>query len=177
MDDRSFYRFFVSALLEAALPGLDEDARARLCALGLDPAQPLEIYPAAAVYQAVPLLAAAAFPGLPPEEAERRLGATVPTRYIASEGGAAMVAFFRQLGTRAALLDAQAFFRPGNNFLQVRSQPVGERAVRLRFTGTGGHAHLFCGIIETAHHQSGEPGLRAAIEEQGPDGATLLVTW
>ncbi len=177
MDDRSFYRFLVSGLLEAARPGLDEEARARLCALGLDPAQPLEVYPAAAVYRALPLLGAAAFPGLPPEEAERRLGATVPSSYLATEGGAAMAAFFRQLGTRNALLDAQAFFRPGNNFLQVRPQPVSERAVRLRFTGTGGHAHLFCGIIEAAHHHAGEPGLRVALEEQGPDHATLLVTW
>ncbi len=177
MDDRSFYSFPVGGLLEAAQPGLDEDARARLCALGLDPSQRLEIYPACAVYQALPLLAAAAFPGLPPEEAERRLGATVPVAFLASPGGAAMAAYFRQLGTRNALLDAQDLFRAGNNFLQVRSRAAGERAVRLYFTGTGGHAHLFCGIVEAAHHLSGEPGLCAAVEEQGPDHATLLVTW
>lgn len=177
MDVRSFYGFFVNGLLDAAAPRLDSVGRARLCALGLDPAQRLEVYPASAVYAAVPVIAAAVSPGLQSEEAEHRLGATVVESYLASEGGPAMSAFFRQLGTRNALLDAQDFFRAGQNFLHVDARLAGERAIRLRITGTGGHAHLFRGVIEAAHHHAGEPGLRAVMQEQGPDHAVLLVTW
>ena len=130
------------------------------------------------MYQALPLLAAAAFPGLPPEEAERRLGATVPVAFLASPGGAAMAAYFRQLGTRNALLDAQDLL-PRRE--QLPPGPFAQRRASGRCgstsPGPGGHAHLFCGIVEAAHHHSGEPGLRAAVEEQGPDHATLRVTW
>lgn len=177
MDGHSFYGFLVNGLLDAAAPKVDASARETLCALGLDPALRLEIYPASAFYAALPVIAGSIFPGMAPEDAEYRLGAIVVESYLGSEGGPAMAGFFRQLGTRAALLDAQDFFRAGQNFLHVVAQLAGERAVLLRMTGTGGRGHLYRGIIEAAHHHAGEPGLRVALQEQGRDHAVLLVTW
>lgn len=177
MDIRCFYGTLVNGLLDVVATRLDDAARQRLRARGLDPDVRQDFYPAAIFYDAVPVIAAAVFPGLPPEEAERRLGAAVVEGYLAGHVGRVMSGFFVGIGTRDALLDADAFYRSGQNFLRIRSELVGERIVRLRIAGTGGHARLYQGIIEAAHHVAGEAGLRVALVEEGADHAVLEATW
>jgi uncharacterized protein (TIGR02265 family) len=177
MDVRCFYGRFVNGILDQVRSLITPELRARLVAAGLDPDARLEIYRAAAFFAAVPVLAEAVAPGAPPDEAEHRLGAAVVQGYLADEGTRAMAGYFAQLGTRATLVEAEAFFRTGDNFIQIRPTVVGERHIRLHLRGTGGHPDLFRGILEAAHHHCGEATLRAEITERDADAATFDVTW
>jgi uncharacterized protein (TIGR02265 family) len=177
MDARCFYGRFVNGILEHLAPRLDADACARLAALGLDPAQPHDIYRARTFYAAVPILAAAVAPGVPGEQAERALGSEVAAAYAASELGRSIVGYFTQLGTRATLLEAQTFFRTGCNFLIARPVPLEGDRIRLKIRGTEGHAAFYCGILEGAYRRSGTPGIRVELADAAGDAATIDVAW
>jgi uncharacterized protein (TIGR02265 family) len=177
MDARCFYGRLVNGILDVAGPRLDGAAKAALAARGLDPDARLEVYPAQLFFDTVELLATALAPSSPIAEAEHLLGRTVIEGYLASASGRVMSRYFKQLGTLRTLLDAQTFFRTGDNFLQSRATVLEDRKVRLRLVGTCGHPHLYRGIIEAAYADAGEPGLRATLVESGPDDAAFDVTW
>lgn len=177
MDPRCFYGRFVNGILDHLQPRLGAEVRARLAAVGLDADARLDVYEASVFFAAVPILAEAVLPGAPAEAAEHALGREVVQGYLRDEGGRAMAGYFAQLGTRATLVEAETFFRTGDNFVRARPAILGERLVRIRLAGTGGHPHLFRGIFEAAYHHFGEKGLRAAVVASDADTATFDITW
>lgn len=177
MDARCFYGTFVNGILEHVGPRLDAAVWQQLARLGLDPAVPHEIYRASTFFAAIPILASALAPHAAPDAAERAFGAEVPAAYASSDAGRGLVGYFVQIGTLRTLLEAQAFFRSGCNFLQIQSIQLGPTRVRLRMRGTGGHPHFLCGILEGAYRYAGMTPVRALLVEASADAATIDADW
>ena len=177
MPLRCFYGRLVNPILDRFVPRLDAAARARFAENGLDPDARLDVFPAAAFYRAMSLLARVQAPDLAAPEAEHRFGAEIVRCYVESDVGRAMASVGAAVGSATMILEAKTFFRTAENFLEIRPALLSDRTASLRIAGTGGHPHLLAGILEAAHRQAGEAAMRVTVDEQDGDRAVLLAAW
>jgi len=168
----------VEALFLRALEGkLDPATKARLREAGIDVDEPLlAAYPAEAFHRGVAIAAEVAFPGLPQDEAQRRLGLVHIDGFIRTYPGRMMVALARQLAPRTILESTATFVRLGNNFTETRCRILGPQRAEVWFNEVFGAPHWYRGIIERGLTASNVQGVE--VRYLGGQGeATFDVIW
>lgn len=180
MSERYIYAVAVEAFFLRAMAGrLDVKARVRLREAGIALDQPLlSVYPATVFHHGVALAASAAYPELPPEEAQHRAGRDHIDAFVQSYPGKMMAALARQIDTRTILDYTATFLRLGNNFTESRTRVLGPSRVELWVNEVGEVPSWYRGIVqrglEVADVKSVTVELVAGVE---PPAARYDVAW
>lgn len=136
---------FVKGLAKQMTPALREQLRAQ----GLDLDRPLAAsYPAADFNRWVDTAARVLHPDLPHEQALREIGRSLIRGYGETLVGRALMSLLRMLGPRKAIERAEASWRSGTNFVEVRTELRGPSDVVLHFKDPYTSPHYVAGIVD-----------------------------
>ncbi len=177
--DRFIYAVAVESFFLRAMDGrLDDAARARLKAAGLDLAEPLQsIYRADVFHRAVALAAEAAFPALPPEEAQYEAGRAHIDGFVQSYPGKMMAALARQIEPTTILEYTATFIRLGNNFTESRARSTGRNRMEVWMNDVGEVPGWYRGIVARGLEVANVPGVEVRIASREPPSVTFDVGW
>ncbi len=172
--DHTIEGLFLKGLTGQVTPRLKE--KLRQAGLDLDrpllPAYPFEVW-----RKCIGLTADELFPGLPEQEAWRRLGERLVEGYRETVMGSAMFTLLKVLGPRRTLQRAQKNFRSGNNYTEVRFTDVSPTVVDVWMNETEPTSHFTRGAMQAGMRTSGAPGLQVNILQSDSQGTTYRVSW
>lgn len=162
-----------------ALGPLDESARQRFVALGVDPLKPLD--PAYPVEQWLDIMRVGAevfAPGLAFSEALQLLAHRFVDAYSLTLVGKAMLVGMRLLGPRRTLERLARNLKTGSTFFQTKVEPLGGNAFALWINRVTWPAWYF-GLIERGLFHAGAREISVSLmTHDGPGrGATFLIKW
>lgn len=179
MADRYIYQVAVEAFFLRAMRGrLDDAAVARLRQAGIAVDEPLlSVYPADVFHRCVAIAAAAAYPGLPPEEAHHQVGRDHIDAFVQSYPGKMMAALARQIEPRMILEYTATFIRLGNNFTESRARALGATRSELWLNDVGEVPHWYGGIIQRGLEVANVKGVSVRTIETASPSATFDVSW
>jgi uncharacterized protein (TIGR02265 family) len=165
---------FVRGLAGAMTPGL----RLQLRAAGLDLDRPLAAgYPAADFARWVRLASEALYPGMPEEQALRRMGRHFFDGYMDTLMGKALAPVMRVLGPRRTLERMERNFRSGSNYVAVRAETTGPSEVMLHFNEVHRIPGYYAGIIEHGAELTGAKDTTVEVLPAPAPGCALRVRW
>lgn len=178
-DDRFIYAVAVEAFFLRAMDGrLDASARAKLRDVGVDLGEPLRsIYRADVYHRAVALAAGAAFPALPPEEAQYLAGRAHIDAFVQSYPGKMMAALARQIEPTTILEYTATFIRLGNNFTESRARSLGRNRMEVWMNDVGEVPGFYRGIIARGLEVANVPVVEVRVASVLPPSATFDVAW
>src|SRR5512133_710278 len=180
MADRYIYAVAVEAFFLRAMAGrLDVAAKGRLRDAGIAVDEPLlSVYPAAVFHRGVAIAAAAAYPGVAPEEAQHRAGRDHIDAFVLSYPGKMMAALARQIDPRTILEYTATFIRLGNNFTESRTRALAPNRVELWMNDVGGVPGWYRGIVHRGLERADVKEVAVAVVPgAAPPAATYHVSW
>ncbi len=178
-EDRFIYAVAVESFFLRAMDGrLDAATRARLRDVGVDLGEPLQsIYRADVFHRAVALAAVAAFPALPPEEAQYQAGRAHIDAFVQSYPGKMMAALARQIDPRTILEYTATFIRLGNNFTETRARALAPHRMEVWFNDVGDVPGWYRGIVARGLEIANVPDVDVRIAASAPPSVTFDVSW
>ncbi len=173
------YSSVVEGLLQHGLGGLVSPAlRRRLSLIGLDVDRPL--LPASPVKLWVHCLWAIiedVYPGLPPEQAFRALGARTTEGYGKTVMGRAMLVLARMLGPRRVMQRLPQLLASADNWSRPEVLERGPRHFELRLNDDLELPGYVESVVETLLLQVGARNPRARMLERAHGGTLYEIEW
>jgi uncharacterized protein (TIGR02265 family) len=177
MTPRFVYPQLVEAVFHRTLrTRMDDGARARLRALGIDVDAAPDLMPGGVFHAGLRLAAAAAFPELTAEAAERRTGALACRVYAELDAGRMILAPAGTFGPIGVLADAAAYFQTGMNYFDVSSTVVSPTRVVVRIRPLDEGKEFWGGVLEQVAKLGGAVGVTVELEAAGRE-ARYTVSW
>lgn len=178
-DEQLVFPQTVEGLFVRGLAGtMTRELKGRLREAGLDLERPLAAgYPAGDFARWVQLASEALYPGLPEEQALRRMGGHFFAGYMDTLMGKALVPLMRVLGPRRALERLERTFRSGSNYVVVRAETTGPAEVLLHFNEVHRIPGYYAGIIEQGAALTGAQDTTVEVLSAPAPGCALRVRW
>jgi uncharacterized protein (TIGR02265 family) len=130
---------------------MTERLRERLAGVGIDVSAPLlPAYPRRVFARGCELAAEELYPGVPPDEALRRLGHDYIRGLLRSTVGRGLFRMLGFIGIRQTLLRMSRAFRSGDNYTECTVSPMGSNIVKVVLTQVNGHPTFSQGIFEAS---------------------------
>nr|WP_228530592.1 MULTISPECIES: DUF2378 family protein [Myxococcaceae] len=165
---------FVRGLASKMSPEL----KGRLREEGLDLERPLAAgYPAERFARWVRIASEVLYPGLPEEQALRRVGRHFFSGYMDTLMGKALAPLMRVLGPRRTLERMERNFRSGSNYIAVRTEAAGPTEMVLHFNDVHRIPGYFAGVIEQGAEVTGAKGTIVEVLPAPAPGCALRVRW
>jgi uncharacterized protein (TIGR02265 family) len=166
-----------SALLRGMKGKLDAPLKQKLRAVDLDldklkPAYPLETY-----VKAMRIAAETGFPGVPRDEAYRRIGSASVRAFEETTVGKLLIAACRLLGPRRVLERAQTQFRSLTNYMRSTAKELGPTHYELWLSEVDERAAYYQGVIQTFLEISGAKNVQTRVARREGDSVTFDITW
>ncbi|NMO21970.1 DUF2378 family protein [Pyxidicoccus fallax] len=165
---------FVQALSDKLTPA----AKERLKAAGLDLSRSFQpAYPEAQFHSWVRIAAEEVFPGVPGDEALRKMGESLVTGYEKTLMGKAVLATVRMLGPKRMLERTTHNFRSATNYLETKLNHLGGNDYEMSINETSGVPCYFGGIMLQALRIAGAKDGRVEIIRQDGGACTYRIQW
>lgn len=174
MVERLVFQVAVKSMFDSLARPAQPGVAAQWKALGIDVDRLLPAYPLETWWKAIEVAAAQ---GTGDRTARlRSLGRGLVESYADSFLGRAIVPLLRVLGPKRSLLRSQTSFRPGNNYLRLQCEVLGERCVRLTTNENSINSELVAGSLEGMVVYSGgaSPNVSLRLE---PGKSVYEVRW
>jgi uncharacterized protein (TIGR02265 family) len=177
-DPRLIYTpTFEGLFLIAARGRLSAGAIDQLRAAGLDLGKPLlPGYPARTFTDSVHIAAADLFPGVPRDEAVRRVGEMSLDGYASTLVGRGLFGLLRVLGVRRSILRLARNMGGGTNFLQASAEALGPTDFRAEISDVTGLPTFYQGVLGRAAALLGQ-AVQVDIERGDPPGCIYRLHW
>ncbi len=167
----------VEGLLRAIGSRLDDTAKDKLRALGLDPRARLEpAYQLAVWTEVMRYGATLVAPGKPASEQMFELGRRFIEGYAETLVGKAMLTAIRVFGPRRTLERMSRNFRSGNNYTETKLEPVGPTEFKLWFNEVK-EPEFYRGMLSAGVERAGAKGLEVKTVSHDATGATFSIRW
>lgn len=157
---------------------LSPPQRQMLRAAGLDLDKPLRPgYPATDFHRWIGLAAGAVYPGLPREEAVRRVGHRAVAGLEEGLIGKALAAGLKLIGTKRSLQRIERIFKNNNNYQVATLVELTETHARVQLNQVFGLPSYYQGLFEGAVTAIGAKEPTVTILASPPPGVTLHIGW
>jgi uncharacterized protein (TIGR02265 family) len=178
-DPRLIYSVTVQGLFHLALAGrLSPGARAELRVAGLDLDR--DLLPAYAIttwLRCLDIVLEDQWPGLPREEAWRRLGHTLIEGTTSTMLGRVMVAAARAMGPRQALSQLNRAFRGSDNYVELRLTERAPGMCELWINDILGRPDYYVGILEKSLEMMAAREPRVSVLREEAPACVFLIEW
>jgi|APLak6261678615_1056124.scaffolds.fasta_scaffold01295_3 uncharacterized protein (TIGR02265 family) len=177
MNDSMVFSQAVEGLLRALGPRLDDAAKDKLKALGLDVRIRLEPAYSLAVWTEVMRYGSTLVaPGRPPGEQMFELGRRFIEGYSETIVGKAMLTALKVLGPRRTLERMNRNFRSGNNYTETKLEPKGPTDFTLWFSQVK-EPEFYRGMLEAGVTRAGARNIEVKTIAHDSSGATFSIRW
>lgn len=168
----------LAGLYQEVRAGLSPAAHDRLREVGVDFRRPLlPAYPAGTFARVVQVMAEELDPGVPRDEALRRMGRRVLDGYRSTFIGRSVARIARLVGVRRTLQQMTKNFRSSDNFTVAEVEERGPHAARVWLNDAMGMPTYYAGFFEVVVEASGGRVVRVQVEESQPPAVVLSVEW
>jgi uncharacterized protein (TIGR02265 family) len=178
MSERLVYEHTMEGLFIRGLAGRVTPAlKERLRAVGLNLDRLLPAYPFGTWCSCVRLAAQFVLADLPEEEAYHHLGERMVEGFRETLMGRAQFSVLQLLGPQRVLHRAQQSFRSGNNYTEVRLNPLGPRELEVWMNEPGFTRYVVQGALAAGLRASGADAPEVRVEAFTEEGVTFRVSW
>ena len=178
MIEKLVFNDAMDGLVRAVSSDLAPRCRARLVALGFDPAAKiLPAYPAELWAGVVKILGEEIYPNLEPLERHRRLAVRTIDVFAHSMIGGAMFTVVKLLGPDRTVRRMTRNFRTSTNYIETTCTEVAPHTFEIAFNDVSGVPGFYLGLLEGGFTRAGAKNLAVAVHSSGEAGAVYRASW
>ena len=134
-------------------------------------------YPISTMDRIVKIFAAELYAGVPPDEAQYRVGQLAMKRYGDSTVGKALMPLIRMLGPMRFLKRLPSMFRQANNYADVQVEVTGPTTFLLHHNEVSELPHYFRGVMQASIALIGLKDPQCQLLEYDGHRARYEVSW
>ncbi|MDP1921313.1 MAG: DUF2378 family protein [Myxococcales bacterium] len=167
----------VESLVRVLGPALDEEARQKFLALGIDLFKPNPAYPYELWVEALVMAMDLLWPGVTRDVATYRMGRAIFESYGQTVMGKALMALVKVLGPKRALDRMSRNLRTTNNYSETRLTDVGPNRYEL-WVNKVAFPHYFRGLLEAGLEFGGAAEVKVEVGSvSATEGVVFNLSW